>query len=108
MTGVMKLITTGADPAYGKTWKAINWPRVYTDVERLQKRIAKATADRKWAKVRALQWLLTHSLCAKLLAVKVISRLKDIEAAVKDGVKVNMKYTVPITFNPSIIIDKTK
>lgn len=50
----------------------------------------------------------SNSPFAKLLAVKVISKLKNIEAAVKGGVKVDMKYTVPITFNPSIIIDKTK
>jgi len=86
MTGVMKLITTGATPAYGRTWKTINWPRVYADVERLQKRIAKAAADGKWAKVRALQWLLTHSLCAKLLAVKRVTSNKGAKTAGIDGI----------------------
>jgi len=85
MTGVMKLITTGAAPAYGKTWKTINWSRVYVDVERLQKRIAKATAEGKWAKVRALQWLLSHSLCAKLLAVKRVTSNKGAKTAGIDG-----------------------
>lgn len=86
MTGVMKLITTGATPAYGKTWKSIDWKRVEADVDRLQRRIAKATAEGKRAKVRTLQWLLTHSLCAKLLAVKRITSNKGAKTAGVDGV----------------------
>ncbi len=39
-------------------------------VRRLQQRIAKATQQRKWRKVRALQHLLTRSHSAKILAVE--------------------------------------
>jgi len=52
------------------TWDAIDWQTVEKSVRRLQMRIAKATKERRWGKVKALQWLLTHSFSAKLLAVK--------------------------------------
>ena len=50
-------------------WKAINWPQVRQVVRRLQMRIAKATQAGRHRKAQALQWLLTHSRAAKLLAV---------------------------------------
>jgi RNA-directed DNA polymerase len=51
-------------------WKAINWQTVENQVSRLQLRIAKAIKIGRYAKAKALQWLLTHSFFAKLLAVK--------------------------------------
>ena len=51
------------------SWKAIDWLRVRQEVRRLQRRIAKATQAGKHRKARALQWVLTHSMAAKLLAV---------------------------------------
>lgn len=51
------------------TWKAINWPHVRQEVRRLQMRIAKATQAGQHRKAQALQWVLTHSRVAKLLAV---------------------------------------
>src|SRR6266581_519378 len=51
------------------TWKAIDWPRVRQEVRRLQMRIAKATQAGQHRKAQALQWVLTHSRSAKLLAV---------------------------------------
>lgn len=86
MTEVMK-VATGASSTYGKTWKTINWSKVHADVEKLQKRIAKAVAEKRWGKVKALQWLLTHSLCAKLLAVKRVTSNKGAKTAGIDGVK---------------------
>src|SRR5512136_2559490 len=50
-------------------WSAINWPQVRQAVRRLQMRIAKATQAGRHRKAQALQWLLTHSRAAKLLAV---------------------------------------
>ncbi len=50
-------------------WKAIEWLRVKQEVRRLQMRTAKATQAGQWRKVQALQWVLTHSRSAKLLAV---------------------------------------
>ena len=53
-----------------KHWKSINWRSVKQSVRSLQSRIAKATREGKHNKVKALQWMLTHSFAAKLLAVK--------------------------------------
>ncbi len=57
-------LTTGT-----RNWKAIDWPRLRQGVRRLQMRIAKATQVGRHRKAQALQWLLTHSRSAKLLAV---------------------------------------
>jgi len=51
------------------TWKIIDWPSLRQKVRRLQMRIAKATQAGQWRKAQALQWVLTHSRSAKLLAV---------------------------------------
>lgn len=60
----------GAPSAALNKWEAIDWHRVGRTVKRLQMRIAKATREGKKGKVKALQWMLTHSYSAKLLAVK--------------------------------------
>jgi RNA-directed DNA polymerase len=65
---VMKL--TGASSASELTWNTIDWFQVNKDVKHLQMRIAKAVREKRYGKVKALQWLLTHSFAAKLLAVK--------------------------------------
>ena len=57
-------------------WEAINWPKVRNQVRRLQLRIAKAIGAGKHGKAKALQWLLTHSRAAKLLAVKQVTENK--------------------------------
>ncbi len=72
MTGKLVKQSTGASSA-GDVWNAINWQTVQLQVNRLQVRIAKATRERRWNKVKALQRLLTCSYYAKLLAVKRIT-----------------------------------
>jgi len=37
-------------------------------------RIAKAAKEENYGKVKALQWILTHSFYAKALAVKIIAK----------------------------------
>ena len=64
---------TGAASDGEVDWHSIDWPQVHRTVRRLQVRIAKATREGCWGKVQALQWLLTHSLHGKLLAVKRIT-----------------------------------
>ncbi len=54
-------------------WMSIDWKQVKGRVRSLQLRIAKATMEGRHNKVKALQWLLTHSLDAKLLAVKRVT-----------------------------------
>jgi len=60
----------GASSASSVQWDAIPWLPIERQVRRLQMRIAKAVRERRWGKVKALQWLLTHSFSAKLLAVQ--------------------------------------
>lgn len=84
MTEVARL--TGATPGLGTHWKSINWKKVQALVRRLQMRIAKAVVEEKWNKVRSLQWLLTHSFSAKLLAVKKVTSTKGARTPGADGV----------------------
>src|SRR3989440_11819355 len=73
MTEELKDVSTGA-PFQGVTdWHAIDWKSVSRNVNRLQTRIVKATQERKWGKVKALQHLLTHSFSGKALAVKRVT-----------------------------------
>lgn len=57
-------------------WQFINWDKVKHAVHSLQQRIVKALKAGRHNKVKALQWLLTHSLSAKLLAVKRVTENK--------------------------------
>ena len=54
-------------------WHAIDWRAVNTNVRRLQARIVKATKEKRWGKVKALQRLLTHSFSGKALAVRRVT-----------------------------------
>ncbi len=69
--GKQKTASAGAprslEPAQ---WSDVDWQVIQKQVRRLQMRIVKATKECKWNKVKALQYFLTHSKAAKLLAVK--------------------------------------
>ena len=54
-------------------WHAIDWQKVHRNVRRLQARIVKATKEKRWGKVKALQRLLTHSFSGKALAVRRVT-----------------------------------
>ncbi len=56
-----------------KDWDSIDWSTAQKLVRRLQVRIAKAIQAGKHRTVKALQWLLTHSRSAKLLAVRRVT-----------------------------------
>src|ERR1700733_6623533 len=56
-----------------KDWDQINLPVVHRHVRRLQTRIAKATREQNWRRVKALQRFLVNSFSAKVLAVKRVS-----------------------------------
>lgn len=58
---------------YPLKWNTINWIKVIEEVRRLQMRIAKAAREKNPGKVKSLQWILTHSLNAKLLAIKRVT-----------------------------------
>lgn len=57
-------------------WSSIDWQKVEKEVRKLQMRIAKATEQKQYGKVKSLQWILTHSYNAKLLAVKRVTSNK--------------------------------
>jgi len=57
----------------GLRWQTIKWVKLRRQVRKLQARIVKATQDGKYGKVKALQWLLTHSFSGKALAVKRVT-----------------------------------
>jgi|ERR1700733_839842 len=76
----------GAPLAVRLEWKAINWKTVREHVKRLQMRIAKAIKLMKFGKAKALQWILTHSFYAKLLAVKRVTSNKGKKTPGVDGV----------------------
>jgi RNA-directed DNA polymerase len=56
------------------TWDSIDWTECERVVSTLQARIVKATQEGRWGKVKALQWLLTHSLSGKALAVRRVTK----------------------------------
>ena len=58
----------------GLSWTGIDWSRVQRQVKKLQARIVKATQEGRYGKVKALQWLLTHSFSGKALAVKRVTK----------------------------------
>jgi RNA-directed DNA polymerase len=76
----------GAPSAKIIHWKTIIWQTVEDHVRRLQLRIAKAIKIGRYAKVKALQWLLTHSFYAKLLAVKRVTQNAGKRTPGTDGV----------------------
>lgn len=55
-------------------------------VKKLQMRMVKAMEQQRYNKVRALQWLLTHSYSAKVLAVHKVTTNKGKETPGVDGV----------------------
>ena len=59
-----------------RQWKKIDWKKAEVEVNRLQTRIAKATQEKKWNTVKRLQYLLTHSYYAKVLAVRKVTTNK--------------------------------
>jgi RNA-directed DNA polymerase len=71
----MSAATQACAPS-GVTWDGINWAKVQRQVRGLQTRIVKAAQAGRHNKVKALQWLLTHSFSGKALAVKRVTENK--------------------------------
>ena len=80
---ISKEISASSD---GTQWQSIDWKSAEAHVLKLQMRIAKATREKKYGKVKSLQWLLTHSRSAKFLAVKRVSQNKGSKTPGIDGV----------------------
>lgn len=67
-------------------WQSINWFQAEIAVKRLQMRIAKATKEGRWGKVKTLQRLLTHSFYSKSLAVKRVTENQGKHTPGVDGI----------------------
>src|SRR5260221_10531359 len=65
--------TAGASFHGVTDWHAIDWHKADHNVRRLQARIVKATEEKRWGKVKALQRLLTHSFSGKAFAVRRVT-----------------------------------
>jgi RNA-directed DNA polymerase len=63
----------GAFSHVDENWDSILWYQTQRNVRRLQARIVKATQEKRWGKVKALQRLLTHSFSSKALAVRRVT-----------------------------------
>src|SRR5258708_2439835 len=68
-----------------RDWDSINWNAAQQNVSRLQMRIVKATKEKKWGKVKALQRLLTHSFSGKALAVRRVTENQGRKTPGVDG-----------------------
>jgi RNA-directed DNA polymerase len=66
-------------------WEQIDWSQCEQKVRRLQARIVKATQEGRYGKVKALQWLLTHSFYGRVLAVKRVTHNKGKNTPGVDG-----------------------
>ena len=82
----MTACMAGAPSANQQNWNQVNWSIVECLVNRLQMRIAEAVRRGRWHKVKALQYLLSRSFYARMLAVKRIISNKGKRTSGIDGV----------------------
>ena len=76
----------GAPIGRNMKWQTIDWEAARYSVRRLQMRIAKAVTEGRHGKAKALQWLLTHSFHAKVLAVKRVTSNQGKKTPGIDGI----------------------
>lgn len=81
-----KTTCAGAPSHEPVTWHSIEWAKCYREVRKLQARIVKATRERKHGKVKALQWILTHSFSGKALAIRRVTGNQGKKTAGVDGI----------------------
>lgn len=84
LTGSSSLFLPDAPSHPG--WHDVDWRHAYQEVRQLQIRIVKATQQRQYRKVKNLQRLLTHSMAAKLLAVRRVTENSGKNTPGVDGV----------------------
>ena len=74
-------------------WDRLRWSEHERNVRRLQARIVKATKERRWGRVKSLQWLLTHSFSGRALAVKRVTTNQGAKTPGVDGATWQMPAT---------------
>ena len=67
-------------------WRDIDWAKCRREVRRLQARIVKAIQEGRHGRVKALQWLLTHSYSGKAVAVKRVTENHGKKTPGVDGI----------------------
>lgn len=72
---------------YTERWKRVDRCKAEEYVRKLQARIVKAQREGRYNKVKALQWLLTHSFYGRYMAVVRVTTNKGKNTAGVDGVK---------------------
>lgn len=80
-------------------WKNIDWRGIQDNVNRIQTRIAKATINNDWRKVKQLQRLLVNSFPAKALSVKTVVTNRGKKTPGVDGVIWEQPYEKMIAIN---------
>jgi len=66
-------IVVGAASGCELDWHSLDWAKIHQTVKRLQMRIAKATREGRYGRVKSLQWILTHSFSGRAIAVKRVT-----------------------------------
>lgn len=79
----MKVVGAASDCAV--SWHGIDWAKAHQTVRGLQMRIAKAVREKRWGKVKTLQWLLTRSFYGKAIAVKRVTENQGKKSPGVDG-----------------------
>src|ERR1035438_4991971 len=79
----MKMVGAASGCVVG--WHGIDWATAHRTVRRLQMRIAKAVREKRWGKVKTLQWLLTRSFYGKAIAVKRVTENQGKKSPGVDG-----------------------
>ena len=75
------------DKQLAKHWNELPQDKARLVVNRLQKRIAKAVKEGKYRLAKRLQYLLTHSFYAKVLAVNTVTKNRGSRTPGVDGVR---------------------
>jgi RNA-directed DNA polymerase len=81
--------TACASSGIATAWEQVDWTHCERNVRRLQARIVKATQEKRWGKVKALQRLLTCSFSGKALAVKRVTDNQGKRTSGVDGKRWN-------------------
>lgn len=66
-------------------WFSIDWNKANRIVKSLQRRIVVAVKENRWGKVKSLQWVLTHSYSAKVLAIRRVTENTGSRTSGVDG-----------------------
>ena len=82
-TGINFVVPAFSHPANG--WHTIDWYAAERQVRGLQVRIAKATKQQQWRKVKILQRMLVRSFAGKVMAVKRVTENRGKRTPGVDG-----------------------